>query len=141
MAPVHFLEILYMVHCDFVHQTQHFQSTLLVGSVLIVREGSHTKEYSQYALDNVDNSGRPLTMPRYSSSKYLLPLPLGIGLRQGVRGTGEQTVTGTRRQGVTHAGRHVLVVLLQGKERGDRAAALGHYNKTKQLEQLEMTIS
>ena len=58
-----------------------------------------------------------------------------------MRGTGEQTVTGTGRQGVTHAGRHVLVVLLQGKERGDRAAALGHYNKTKQLERLEMTIS
>ena len=36
---------------------QHFQSTLLVG-----REGGCHKEYSVYALDNVDNSVRPLTV-------------------------------------------------------------------------------
>ena len=35
-------------------QNQHFQSTLLGG-----RRG-HKKEYSVYAFDNVDNSGRPL---------------------------------------------------------------------------------
>ena len=37
-------------------QTQHFQSSLLVQ-----REGGHKTEYSVYALDNVDNSGRPLS--------------------------------------------------------------------------------
>ena len=44
----------FMGHCDFEKgsQNQHFQSTLLVG-----KEGVTQKEYSVYALDNVDNSG------------------------------------------------------------------------------------
>ena len=46
----------FMEHCysEKGSQNQHFQSTLLVG-----REGV-TKEYSVYALNNVDNSGRSL---------------------------------------------------------------------------------
>ena len=41
-----------IMHCDFETgtQNQHFKNTLLVPQ----------KEYSVYALDNVDNSGRPL---------------------------------------------------------------------------------
>lgn len=48
-----------MVHCDFENgsKTQHFQGTLLVG-----REGvtNNSSAYSVYALNNVDNSERPL---------------------------------------------------------------------------------
>ena len=52
--------ILFMVciNCNFEKesQNQHFQSTLLVGRGWVTK-----KEYSVYALDNVDNSGRTLT--------------------------------------------------------------------------------
>ena len=39
-----------------ISKSKHFQSIPLVG-----RGREVTKEYSAYALDNVDNSGRPLT--------------------------------------------------------------------------------
>ena len=53
--------MLSMVHCDFEKgpQNQHFQNTLLVW-----REWVTEKEYSVYALDNVDNSGHPLAMTK-----------------------------------------------------------------------------
>ena len=51
--------------------------------------GSHTKEYSVYTLDNVDNSGRPLSSLRlnniilcmnlrYVNITYLFPEPLYV---------------------------------------------------------------
>ena len=53
-----------MVHCDFEggSQNQHFESILSVG-----KEGSHKKEYSVYALDDINNSGRPLTCQPHCS--------------------------------------------------------------------------
>ena len=53
-ATVQFLKMSFMGHCNFEgSQNQHFQSILLLGRGL-------QKEYYVYALDNVDNSGRPL---------------------------------------------------------------------------------
>ena len=48
----------FMVHCDFekVSQNQHFQSTLLVG-----REGVTKRVLGVYAVDDVENYGRPLS--------------------------------------------------------------------------------
>ena len=56
-VAVRFFLMSFMGHCDFENESQNqpFQSTLLVG-----KGGGHTKEYYVYALDNVDNSGRPL---------------------------------------------------------------------------------
>ena len=58
-TTVRFLIMSFIVHCNFEKgsQNQHFQSTLLVG-----REGVTKKEYSVYALDNVDNFGWCLTI-------------------------------------------------------------------------------
>ena len=46
----------FLVHCDFEkgYQNQHFQSTILL------RKERVKKEFSVYALDNVDNSEQPL---------------------------------------------------------------------------------
>ena len=64
------LIVSFMVHCDPKKgsQNQHFQITLLVG-----REVGHTKEYSVYPSDNVDNSRRPnLTVWCLSPSRTVL---------------------------------------------------------------------
>ena len=59
----------FMVHFDFEKgsQNQHFQSSLLVR-----REGGgHRKQYSVYALDNVDN-----IILKTPNTKFLSLLPL-----------------------------------------------------------------
>ena len=54
-VAIHFRKMSFMEQGDFQKGSpnQHFQSTLLVGKEWV------TKEYSVYALDNCDNSGRP----------------------------------------------------------------------------------
>ena len=59
-AVVRFSKMSLIMHCDFETgtQNQHFKNTLLVGRE--VPQKKSTVLYSVYALDNVDNSGRPL---------------------------------------------------------------------------------
>ena len=60
----------FMVHCNFENwsQNRHIQSNLLEGR----ERGVTKKEYSVYALDNVDNYGRPLKAPFYKEWKTVL---------------------------------------------------------------------
>ena len=56
-TAISFSKVSFMVHCDLEEGSKnHFQSTLLVERERV------TQKYSVYALDDIDNYGRPLSM-------------------------------------------------------------------------------
>ena len=55
---VRFSKMSFMVHCDFENGSQNKHYKYSFGRA----GGGHNKVYFVYALDNVNNSGRPLTV-------------------------------------------------------------------------------
>ena len=64
-AAVRFFEMLLMVHCDFERGLK-----INIFSIVLVGRRVTTTTKTLYALENVDNSGRPLTVKNYVANYY-----------------------------------------------------------------------